>query len=220
LGFWVKKKLKISNSLYRSFRIPTYTELYYSDPIHMATPDLKPETSSGYTLSLDYKAGKAECGLRFFINQSNNLIDWKRELEQNIWISKNLKKGKYYGLDSSLSYKSGKTMFKIIYTFQKAEFEDNPLMKELKYHYYFPENSLSFMLYSKLKLFSVSWALKIEREKYTKENRAFLNIKASKNIGEINFFFEILNLFNTRVEKIPGLPESPRSYSTGLKFNF
>ena len=220
LGFWVQKKLKISNSLYRSFRIPTYTELYYSDPIHMSTSDLKPETSSGYTFSLDYKAGKAEGGLRFFINQSNNLIDWKRELEQNIWISENLKKGKYYGLDSSLSYKSEKTMFKIIYTFQKAEFEDNPLMKELKYHYYFPENSLSFMLYSKLKLFSVSWALKIEREEYTKENRAFLNIKASKNIGEINFFFEILNLFNNKVEKIPGLPESPRSYSTGLKFNF
>lgn len=60
----------------------------------------------------------------------------------------------------------------------------------------------------------------MEREKYTKENRFYLNIKASKKIGKASLFFEILNLFNSRVEKIPGLPESPRSYSAGLNFSF
>jgi len=220
LGYWIKDKAKISGSFYRSFRIPTYTELYYSDPAYLSTPGLKLETSLGYKFSIDYKIEKTECGVRFFINQSNNLIDWKKEQEQNIWISENLKKGKYYGMDLSLSYKSENTLFKVLYTLQKAEFKDNPLIKSLKYNYYFPESSFSFMVNNNFKLFSICCALKMEREKYTKENRFYLNIKASKKIGKASLFFEILNLFNSRVGKIPGLPESPRSYSAGLNFSF
>jgi|GEM_PF-1976245 len=220
LGCWIKKKLKMSGSFYRSFRIPTYTELYYSDPAHVSTPGLKPETSLGYSFSLDYKIENTECGVRFFINQSDNLIDWKKDQEQNLWISENLKKGKYYGIDLGLSYKFRDTKLKILYTFQKAEFKDNPLIKSLKYHYYFPESSLSLLFNRDFIFFSICSALKIEREKYTKKNRFYLNIKANKKLGEAALFFEILNLFNNRVEKIPGLPESPRSYSVGLNFSF
>ena len=161
-----------------------------------------------------------EGGVRFFINQSENLIDWKKNQEESIWISENLKRGKYYGLDLSLSYKSKQTKLKILYTFQKAKFKDNPLIKSLKYHYYFPESSLSVMLYEDFKLFSVGGALKVEREEYTRKNRFYLNIKASKEIVKVSLFFEILNLFNNRVEKTPGLPESPRSYGAGLNFSF
>ncbi|MFQ5721381.1 MAG: TonB-dependent receptor plug domain-containing protein [Candidatus Aminicenantales bacterium] len=220
LGYWFKKRLKISNSLYRSFRIPTYTELYYSDPAHLSTPGLKPETSWGYSFSIDYKMKNTEGGVRFFINQSENLIDWKKNQEQSIWVSENLKRGEYYGLDLSFSYKSKQTKLKILYTFQKARFKDNPLIKSLKYHYYFPDSSLSLMLYEDFKLFSVYGALKVESEEYTGKNRFYLNLKASKRIRKINLFAEVLNLFNNRVEKIPGLPESPRSYSAGLNFSF
>ena len=38
LGYWCKKRIKISNSIYRSFRITTYTELYYNDPAPLSTP--------------------------------------------------------------------------------------------------------------------------------------------------------------------------------------
>lgn len=220
LGLWIRERVKISNSFHRSFRIPTYTELYYKDPVHISTSSLRPETNLGYTLSFDYKIDKNELGARFFINRSNNLIDWRMEQEQNVWISENLKKGKYYGVDLSLSHRSNKTALKLLYTLQKVEFEDDPLLKSLKYHYYFPESSLSFMASSNFRLLSLSGALKMEREKSTKEYRFYLNIKASKRLGEARLFFEILNLFNTRVEKIPGLPEPPRSYSAGLNFDF
>ena len=220
LGCWIKKKVKMSGSFYRSFRIPTYTELYYSDPVHLSTPGLKPEISRGYSFSLDYKIENTECGVRFFINQSDNLIDWKKNQEQNLWISENLKKGKYYGIDLGFSYKFRETKLKILYTFQKAEFKDNPLLKSLKYHYYFPEGSLSLLFNRDFIFFSICSALKIEREKYTRKNRFYLNIKTNIKIGKASLFFEILNLFDNRVEKIPGLPESPRSYSAGLNFSF
>lgn len=220
LGYWIKNKIKMSGSFYRGFRIPTYTELYYSDPVHLATPGLKPETSHGYSFSLDYKIENIKGGVMFFINQSDNPIDWKKDLEQNIWISENLKQGKYYGLDLSFSYKSNKTQLKILYTFQKAEFEENPLLKSLKYRYYFPESSLSLLCIRDFIIFSLRSALKIEREKYTGKNKFYLNMKANKKIGKASLFFEILNVFNNRVEKIPGLPESPRSYSIGLHLGF
>lgn len=220
LGYWMKKKVKISTSLYRSFRIPTYTELYYSDPVHVSTPGLKAEASRGFSFSIDYKMDNTECGGRFFINQSDNLIDWKKDQEKDIWISENLKKGKYYGMDLHLSYKSRDTKLRILYTFQNAKFKDNPLLKSLKYHYYFPDRSLSLIIDKDFKLFSTCSALKIEKEKYTRKNRFYLNIKAARKTGNAEMFFEILNLFNNRVERIPGLPEAPRTYGVGLHLNF
>lgn len=220
LGYWIKRKVKISSSLYRSYRIPTYTELYYSDPAHISTPVLKAEASRGFSFSIIYKMDNTECGGRLFINQSNNLIDWKKDQERDIWISDNLKKGKYYGMDLHLSYKSRDTRLRILYTFQNAEFKDNPLLKSLKYHYYFPDLSLSLIINKDFKLFSTCSALKIEKEKYTRRNRFYLNIKANRKIGNADLFLEILNLFNNRDERIPGLPETPRTYSVGLNINF
>ena len=219
-GYWIKRKVKISSSLYRSFRIPTYTELYYSDPVHVSTPRLKPETGSGLSFSIDYKLDNTECGGRFFFNQSGNLIDWKKDQEKNIWISENLKRGKYYGMDLHLSYKTREFKVKILYTFQNAEFKDNPLLKSLKYHYYFPESSLSFIINKEFRLLSTCSAFKIEREGDTNKNRFYLNMKFYRKIGNVDLFFEILNLFNYRAEKIPGLPEAPRSYGVGLYLNF
>ena len=41
----VAKNLKLRNSGGYGFRIPTYTDLYYSDPATLGNPNLKPESA-------------------------------------------------------------------------------------------------------------------------------------------------------------------------------
>lgn len=219
-GFHIKRQLSISSSISRTFRMPTYTELYYRDPMHVSSENLESEITRGYNISLDYQTDKTESGARIFFNETKNLIDWRREAWQNIWVSENLKKGRYYGLDLSLSHSWEKILFRILYTLQKAEFEEKASIKSLKYHYYFPEHSLSLAANLSLKFISAGLVCKWEREKHTKKNRVYLNIKVEKKLDKISLFFEALNLFNIRVEKTPGLPEAPRSYCLGLNFNF
>ena len=60
----------------RTVRIPTYTELYYSDPIHIANAGLEAlRESSRQSLSLEYRQCGWEGGLRAFACLADDLIE-------------------------------------------------------------------------------------------------------------------------------------------------
>ncbi|MGB8952267.1 MAG: TonB-dependent receptor [Candidatus Aminicenantales bacterium] len=219
-GVMAGSDLKISGSVSRNYRIPTYTELFYSDPSHQANAGLMPETSVSSSFSIESHKKRLEWGIKLFFNRSNNLIEWKSASGGNFWLSENLKKGTYYGTDVKLFFMSGNAVVRILYTFQNASFDEHPLMKTLKYHYYFPDHSLSVLLSQSFRILSLCAALKIEREKWTGVGRVYLNLKARRKFGNAAPFIEVLNIFNSRAEKIPGLPEPPRSFTAGLAIDF
>jgi iron complex outermembrane receptor protein len=45
LGWWVRSNLRLRTSAGRAFRVPTFTERYYSDRNHLARPGIGPERS-------------------------------------------------------------------------------------------------------------------------------------------------------------------------------
>ena len=211
---------RISTSIHRTFRIPTYTELYYTDPVHVSNPSLKPEKIWGYNISFEHSSSNRFFKARLFFNSSSLLIDWKRDLRRNIWISENINRGKYYGLDLEFSWSSPNTVVKTLYTFQRAVLRENSSLKSYKYRYYFPEHNLSLNFKRNFNFISFYSALKIEKEKFTRKSYVYLNLRTWKEFGNFQVFFEIYNLFNNRVEKIPGLPEPPRSYGIGFGYRF
>jgi iron complex outermembrane receptor protein len=219
VGYQINETLRASASIYRNFRIPTYTELFYSDIAHAANPDLNPETSLGGAFNLDHFWGGWEWGVKVFANRSRNLIDWGRSSVEDIWVSENIRMGRYYGLDLKLHRTSGSGACKFLYTWQKASFENDGDSQQLKYHFYFPEHSFSVILVRSFKHLALSTALKSETESSTKKTRVYVNARISRDIGRAKIYFEILNLFNHQIERIPGLPEAPRSYALGLRFD-
>jgi iron complex outermembrane receptor protein len=78
------------SSVEKSFRVPTYTELYYVTPANKGNPDLKPE-----------KAWTGETGLRcliqgvtanfsLFYRDSEDVIDWSRRPGETAWQATNI----------------------------------------------------------------------------------------------------------------------------------
>ena len=55
-GVWLHERVKLRASASRAFRIPTYTDLYYSDPRTLGNPNLKPESAWSYEAGLDWNA--------------------------------------------------------------------------------------------------------------------------------------------------------------------
>lgn len=219
-GAWLDKSLRISGSVARNVRIPTYTELYYSDPVHRSNPYLSPETGLSGALSLEFRRQKWDGGLKAFLSRADNLIEWEMKPGESVWTSVNLRKGSYYGADVRIGYEEKPVLVKILYTFQKAEFEDQPYAKSLKYHYYFPEHSLSILAVGRLADITISGSIKAEKEKLSGKARFYLNMKAGIRLGKALLTFEGLNLFDTRLEKIPGLLEPPRSFGLGLAYEY
>ncbi|MGD0904143.1 MAG: TonB-dependent receptor, partial [Terracidiphilus sp.] len=54
-AFTLTKTLRLRGSAGHGFRLPTYTDLYYSDPATLGNPNLKPESSWSYEGGLDWK---------------------------------------------------------------------------------------------------------------------------------------------------------------------
>ena len=62
-GYRISEHLKLRGSVGRAFRLPTYTDLYYSDPATVGNPGLQPETAWSYDGGVEWTIGAAAGGL-------------------------------------------------------------------------------------------------------------------------------------------------------------
>jgi iron complex outermembrane receptor protein len=78
-GYWIKSGWKLKGSASHSFRLPTYTDLYYSDPANVGDPNLKPETAWSYEGGLVWNpGGRYKAEVTVFERREHNDIDYVR----------------------------------------------------------------------------------------------------------------------------------------------
>ncbi len=77
-------------SFNQSFRLPSFTELYYTDPANMGNPQLKPEETWEAETGLRYAGRHLTLEAAVFFRQSFNLIDWVRSSISAPWRAENV----------------------------------------------------------------------------------------------------------------------------------
>ena len=78
----------------RSFRIPTYTELYYEGPSNVGNDQLQPEDAVTYEAGVKYFGHKVWGQVSLFRRDASQLIDWVRTVEDAPWQPRN-----FYNVD-------------------------------------------------------------------------------------------------------------------------
>jgi vitamin B12 transporter len=116
LGYYlVDDRLRAKASAGRSFRIPSFTELYYSDPANQGNPELDIEESDNFRMGLSIEANMISVGLEGFLRRGRNLIDWTRVIATDPWQATNLGQVDYFG--GELTCKIGRQVsFSYVYT--------------------------------------------------------------------------------------------------------
>jgi vitamin B12 transporter len=71
-------------------RLPTFTDLYYRDPIRQSNPELTPETARTYEGGVAYRQKNLGVKAGVFTRVGENIIDWIRYPGQTVWVSENL----------------------------------------------------------------------------------------------------------------------------------
>jgi len=86
-------------SWHRAMRLPTFTDLYYSGPVNIGNPLLKPEFSNtvDWNLKVSSKYFRGDAGL--FYRVGHNMIDWIKYDTEDLWQSQNLTEVKSYGAE-------------------------------------------------------------------------------------------------------------------------
>ncbi len=88
----------------RSLRIPSFTEMYYTSPVHRGNPGLTHEESTTLETGLKINRNNWRWHLAMFKRNGFNIIDWVKEEEALIWESRNITNLNTLGTEISIAW--------------------------------------------------------------------------------------------------------------------
>lgn len=90
LGMRVNEQLKLFANAGYTYRVPTFTDLYYEDPANLGNPNLQPEQAFSYEAGAKLNARGASVQASYFFRRGFDLIDWTRQADTLKWQPSNL----------------------------------------------------------------------------------------------------------------------------------
>ena len=105
VGYQLSPKIRTYANIGYTYRIPTYTDLYYKSSIEQGNPDLKPESALSEEIGLNYINKNVNFNVAFFNRNSDNLIDWTKDNLTDKWQARNFSEVTTSGLETAFSYR-------------------------------------------------------------------------------------------------------------------
>lgn len=221
LAYSPNNNFKLYANLGKAFRIPTYTELYYSDPITLGNAKLRPEESTNYEIGINFNFAKIAFYTSFFRKEGRNLIDYKLDENDNFWKAENLNKINSFGFEFGAMLNLREFTNNILqhvkfdYTYLSSDRID--LGVTSRYALEYLRHDLTVSIFHNLLLGIIqSWSVNYE-DRIKFEDHLIVDTKLMKNFLNIELYLTISNLFNRKSEEIPGVKLPGRWIIGGVK---
>jgi vitamin B12 transporter len=105
LGIQLSDNFKAYGNLGYTFRVPTYTDLYYSGPETSGNPNLEPESAFAQEIGVKFTSGNFLATFAVFNRDSDNLIDYIRpDTATGIFTATNIAEVNTKGLEFDATY--------------------------------------------------------------------------------------------------------------------
>jgi vitamin B12 transporter len=128
VGFSLTDDFRIYGNIGYTYRIPTYTDLYYADPATQGNPDLEPEEAFSQELGVKYFSNRFNATVAFFNRDATNLIDYIRpNVSEGIFTATNIREVNTQGVEFDASYNFNLGQYKQTLAFGYAYLDDNIL---------------------------------------------------------------------------------------------
>ncbi len=105
IGYRISNVWKVYANAGYTYRIPTYTDLYYSDPTTLGNENLDPEEAIAEELGLKFNYQGWSANIALFNRDSENLIDYVKENEEDLWEATNIRSLNTKGVETNLGYR-------------------------------------------------------------------------------------------------------------------
>ena len=215
---WINSKLKARASASRAFRLPTYTDLYYSDPANRGNPNLKHETATNYEGGLDtYIREGVKASVTVFHRRDRNVIDYVRATPADLWQATNFDKLNFTGIEASGEFQpvNGQTVRLSFSGLHGVTAGQGILLS--KYTINYPVQSgvaewrglVAGKVAARTRLGAVS---QLNRSPY-----ALWDTSATWAAGKVRPFIQIANITSTTYQEIPGIALPGRTFMGGIE---
>ncbi len=228
----LSKKLDLFVNAGTTYRIPSFTELYYSDRSNIGNENLQEESATNYELGIKYTSNKYFVQLSGFHRDGMDIIDWTRipvvvdTMEVLKWRPDNITQLPVSGIDLSTVINVNKITFlsplrkvRFAYTYLDARAIQMEGI-ESRYALENIRNQLSFSTY---------WSI-LNTVKFSSNYRFVDRIETSPyglwdfSVGGKykGFYidFTVVNATNKQYEEYPGIPMPGRWLRTSLRYTF
>ena len=105
LGYNVSSNFKLYSNIGKTYRIPTYTDLYYSDRTTVGNENLNPESATSTEFGLKYNTSNFKFSTALFNRNAKNIIDYVKQNEDDLWKAINIGSLSTSGFEVDMSYR-------------------------------------------------------------------------------------------------------------------
>ena len=103
LGVKLFKNVKFYSSFGSTFRIPSYTDLFYQDKTTIGNSKLVPESAKNYEFGFRLYKNKMLYNISIFKRNSENLIDYVKDDIEDLWQARNISSLNTIGAELDIS---------------------------------------------------------------------------------------------------------------------
>jgi outer membrane cobalamin receptor len=224
--YQIAKTVKLRASGGYGFRLPTYTDLYYSDPTTIGNPNLKPELAWSGDGGVDWNASaRLAVSVTGFYSRQHDAIDYVRATASDPWQAVNLSGLHFAGVESSLTWIPVKSQtIRIAWTsLYGAQSALRGLQSEYVFNYPVQNAHLEwvstlgrgFVLRNALQI-----AERYQQTAYPVWDMALTHQSALGKWGQLRPYLRAANLSNTGYQEIQGVAMPGRSFTGGVSIRW
>ncbi|MBN1999919.1 TonB-dependent receptor [candidate division KSB1 bacterium] len=218
-SYYPSGSFKLYFSYGQSFRMPSFTELYYTSPANMGNPDLY--YSRVLAVELGWRWDNSLCNLEgaVFQKDGRNTIDWVRRDPDSAWRVKNLAELTTNGFEiraiKRLEFFKWIQKIKISYCGLYSNKETGNFKS--KYALNFPRHKINSELRFSLPGSVQFNILNSWQKRNLGPSYSLTDIGIQKLLWNQEIYLNVTNLFNTEYEEITGVPMPGRWMVAGIK---
>jgi outer membrane cobalamin receptor len=231
-AFQLTQTVRLRSAAGHGFRLPTYVDLYYSDPTTVGNPNLKAESSWSYEAGVDWMPAHSRITLTAasFRLQEKDAIDYsKQQLATEAltfaepWQAVNIGSLNLTGAEAGVQMRIGATQqVQLSYTAVQAGSPPAGIISEYAYNY--AAQNAVFRWSGQM---PGAWGRQVSA--YTQvnvvqrtEHTAYplWDVGLARRVGNVRPYIRLLNLSNTGYQEIPDVPLQGRTIMGGVEWDW
>lgn len=228
-SYRLSNALKLRASGGYGFRLPSYTDLYYSDPTTLGNANLKPESAWSGEGGADWAASnRLLVSVTGFYNRQHDTIDYVRTGASSPWNAANLSGLQFRGVESSVTWIPAKSQ-RVQVSWTKlagAQPSLNGLQSEYALNY--PVNHMHAVWTTALgKVLTMTNSVAVAgiyqqagMARWNATAYPVWNASLAHDAGRVRPYLRLSNLSNTGYQEILGVTMPGRSITGGAQLCF
>jgi len=104
IGYVLNDDIKLYSNVGYTYRVPTYTDLFYASPTTIGNENLKPEKAFTKEIGLDYTKDNFNFIFTLYNRDASDVIDYVKNVESAPWEAFNIREINTKGYELGLTY--------------------------------------------------------------------------------------------------------------------